>query len=145
MTDDVFAQQGIAFSKRPIRILVVDEEAGDLKILRLTLEGQGYEVFSCATYEAGLENLETLSFDFIVVSQGTNAFEGRAVLDRAQQLDRYRPVLVLTRCINMQCYLEAMQLGAIDYLEKPVPPSDLLRFVRGHISKSEMKFHETSA
>ncbi|MGA3325412.1 MAG: hypothetical protein ABSF45_13140 [Terriglobia bacterium] len=35
--------------------------------------------------------------------------------------------------MDMPCYLEAMQMGAIDYLEKPVPPADLLRFVRGQV------------
>jgi two-component system, NtrC family, C4-dicarboxylate transport response regulator DctD len=121
------------FTARPTRVLLVDEEASDMKTLRLTLEGQGFEVFTCANYEAAIRCLETLPVDFVIVSQGTHAFEGRMVLDRAMQLDRRRPVIVVTRCMNMQCYLEAMQMGAIDYLEKPVPPGDLLRFVRAHV------------
>jgi DNA-binding response OmpR family regulator len=36
-------------------------------------------------------------------------------------------------------------MGAIDYLEKPIPPRDLLRFVRTHVASAEFKFHETSA
>jgi DNA-binding NtrC family response regulator len=125
MTGDIFAQKGIEFLARSKKVLLVDEEAGDLRTLRLTLEGQGFEVFTCTSYEAGILRLEAEPFDFVVVSQGTQAFEGRTVLDRAMQLDRRRPVLVLTRCMNMPCYLEAMQMGAIDYLEKPVPPADL--------------------
>jgi DNA-binding response OmpR family regulator len=116
-----------------------------LRILRLILEGQGFEVFTCPTYEAGIQCLETEPFDFVVVSQGTQAFEGRRVLDRAQQLDRRRPVLVLTRCIDMPCYLEAMQMGAIDYLEKPVPPADLLRFVRAHVQYDRLKMQGSAA
>jgi FixJ family two-component response regulator len=61
------------------------------------------------------------------------------------QMDRHRPVLVLTRCIDMHCYLEAMQMGAIDYLEKPVPPTDLVRFVRAHVGNAELKLRATSA
>ena len=89
--------------------------------------------------------LEAEPFDFVVVSQGTQAFEGRTVLDRAMRLDRRRPVLVLTRCISMQCYLEAMQMGAIDYLEKPVPPADLLRFVRAHVASAESRVRGAAA
>ena len=137
MANDAFMQQDIGFSTRPTKVLLVDEEAGDLSILRLALEGQGFAVFICTTYEAGIQCLETEPFDLVVVSQGTHAFEGRGVLDRAQQQDRHRPVLVLTRCINMRCYLEAMQMGAIDYLEKPVLPADLLRFVRAHTARTE--------
>jgi DNA-binding response OmpR family regulator len=132
MTSDAFIPCGIDIAPRIIRVLLIDEDPGDLRNLRLILEGQGIEVFTCMTYEAGVRCLETERFDFVVVSQGTQAFEGRRVLDRAQQIDRRRPVLVVTRCMDMPCYLEAMQMGAIDYLEKPVPPADLLRFVRGH-------------
>ena len=121
------------FTARPTRVLLVDEEASDIRTLRLTLEGQGFEVLTCANYEAAIRCLETSPVDFVIVSQGSLAFEGRRVLDRAMQLDRHRPVMVLTRCMNMQCYLEAMQMGAIDYLEKPVPPGELLRFVRTHV------------
>ncbi len=145
MTSDIFAQQSIELTFRPKKILLVDEEAGDLKILRLTLEGQGFEVFTCTSFDAGLLCLEAEPFDFVVVGQGSRAFEGRAVLDRAMQLDRSRPVLVLTRCIDMRCYLEAMQMGAIDYLEKPIPPADFLRFVQAHVSHSEFKSNQTTA
>ena len=65
--------------------------------------------------------------------------------DIQPQLDRRRPVLVLTRSIDMHCYLEAMQMGAIDYVEKPVPPADLLRFVQAHIANVESRINETSA
>jgi len=145
MTGDIFAQKGIEFSARSRKVLLVDEEAGDLRTLRLTLEGQGFEVFTCTSYEAGILRLEAEPVDFVVVSQGTQAFEGRTVLDRAMQLDRRRPVLVLTRCISMQCYLEAMQMGAIDYLEKPVPPADLLRFVRAHVASAESRVRGAEA
>ncbi len=123
----------VEFTARPTRVLLVDEEASDMRTLRLTMEGQGFEVFTCANYEAAIRCLETSPIDFVIVSQGSLAFEGRKVLDRAMQLDRHRPVIVTTRCMNMQCYLEAMQMGAIDYLEKPVPPGELLRFVRTHV------------
>ena len=54
-------------------------------------------------------------------SQGTPAFEGRQVLERALQLHPKVPVLVVARVLDMHCYLEAMDLGAIDYLERPEP------------------------
>jgi two-component system C4-dicarboxylate transport response regulator DctD len=138
MSSDVFTQRGIGFATRSPKGLLVDEDDGDLRILRLILEGQGIEVFACTSYEAGVQCLENETIDFVVVSQGTCAFEGRKVLDRATQLDRRRPVLVVTRLIDMHCYLEAMQMGAIDYVEKPVPPWDLLQFVRTHVQHDQV-------
>jgi DNA-binding response OmpR family regulator len=133
MTADVFAQQETEPATQSAKLLLVDEDAGDLRTLRLILEGQGFQVTTCTTYEAGVQCLEAEHFDFVVVSQGTQAFEGREVLNRAMEINRHRPVLVVTRCLEMPCYLEAMQMGAIDYLVKPIPPADLLRFVRAHI------------
>jgi DNA-binding NtrC family response regulator len=127
------------------RILLVDEEPGDLRILRLVLEGHGLDVTTCTTYEAGVRNLETRRFDFIVVSQGSRAFEGRQVLDRVAQLDCHLPVLVVTRCLDMPRYLEAMQMGAIDYMEKPVPAAELLRFVRTHGQRERVTLQGNAA
>jgi DNA-binding response OmpR family regulator len=141
MVSETFTQPGIDFAAHSTKVLIIDEEASDLRVLRLILEGQGFEVFTSTTFEAGVQCLETVPFDFVVVSQGTQAFEGRRVLERATQLNRRQPVLVLTRCMDMPCYLEAMQLGAIDYLEKPVPPADLLRFVRAHTQYERTKVH----
>jgi DNA-binding response OmpR family regulator len=135
MSSDTLTQRGIELtpSVRKGKVLLVDEDRVDLKHYSLVLEEQGFKVLACASYEAGIQHLEMEPIDFVLVSQGSRAFEGRRVLDRAIQLDRYRAVLVVTRSIDTGCYLEAMQMGALDYVEKPLPPSELLRFVQAHI------------
>jgi len=40
--------------------------------------------------------------------------------------------VVLTHCLHMGCYLEAMQLGAVDYLEKPLTPADVEHLLTTH-------------
>jgi DNA-binding NtrC family response regulator len=76
--------------------------------------------------------LDLGGFDFIIVSQGSADFEGRGVLERATEIDRRLPVLVVARCLDMHCYLEAIQLGAVDYLAEPVPAAELDRLVANH-------------
>ncbi len=115
------------------KVLLVDEDFKDLQNYAAILERQGYEVRTCATYAEGVGCLGGESFDFIIVSQGSRAFEGRTLLERILTIDRRTPVLVLTRCVDMGCYLEAMQMGAVDYLEKPLRPSDLTRVVMTHL------------
>ncbi len=80
-----------------------------------------------------LECLDKETYDFVVVSQGSRAFEGRFLLERVMTVDRRTPVLVLTRSVDMYCYMEAMQLGAVDYLEKPLPPAEIVRIVETHL------------
>jgi DNA-binding response OmpR family regulator len=87
----------------------------------------------CSRSEEGVDRLERQRFDFVLVCQGTPAFEGKPVLERAIALDRRMPVLVVTRCPNMHCYLEAMQLGAFDYVEKPIEATQLARMVETHL------------
>ena len=61
----------------------------------------------------------TRDFDFVIVSQGSPAFETHPLVELTLARNRHTPVVVLARCLEMNCYLEAMQLGAADYLEKP--------------------------
>jgi DNA-binding NtrC family response regulator len=116
-----------------ISVLVVDEDTNDLHFFSSLLEQEGYDVRACATYADALRWLESEIFDFVIVSQGSRKFEGRSVLKRANEIDRRLPVLVLARCACVDCYLEALQLGAWDYLEKPLPAQQLLRFIKSHL------------
>jgi DNA-binding NtrC family response regulator len=58
---------------------------------------------------------------------------GLSVLDRSVEIEWSVPVLVLARHVCMESYLEAMQQGAVDYLQKPVLPDEMARVVRSHL------------
>ena len=115
------------------KILLVDESLRDLQYYAAILQWQGHEVRIAASYREGWLALEREHFDFVIVSQGSRQFEGRALVQRALEIERRLPVLVLTDCLDMGCYLEAMQLGAADYLEKPVLPAEIARLIETHV------------
>jgi ActR/RegA family two-component response regulator len=71
----------------------VDEEAQDLQLYCRLLESRGFEVSACNSIEGGLAYLEGEQFAFVLVGQGSKAFEGRKVLDRALQRARTLPRL----------------------------------------------------
>ncbi len=110
-------------------VLLVDEDREDLQYFGVILQEFGYQVRGCESYEEGTRLLDSEPFDFIIVSHGSHHFEGRSVLERANQIDRHLPVVVVARCLDMTCYLEAMQLGAVDYLAEPVNVQELGRVV----------------
>jgi DNA-binding NtrC family response regulator len=114
------------------KALLVNEEPGDLDFYRNLLQGWGYQVRACHSYAEGVCCLGSEVFDFVVVSQGSPHFEGRCVVERAIEMDRRLPVVVVARALDMRCYLEAMQLGAVDYLEEPVTVSEMGRVLRNH-------------
>jgi len=109
--------------------LLVDEDTTDLQLYTELLRGQGHKVDCCTTYLEGAERLEREWYDLIILSQGGRSFEGQPLLERAIELDRWRPVLVLTRAVDIHSYLDVMYLGAHDYVEKPSPPWEILKTV----------------
>ena len=117
----------------PGRVLIVDQERTDLSFYATVLQGQGYLVRACESYEEGLCRLNAEPFDLIIVDQGSPHFEGRCVLEQLIEKNRHLPVLVVARCHNMHCYLEAMQLGAVDYLAEPIAASDFQWVVDTHL------------
>lgn len=120
-------------SKLRTKVLLVDDDTRDIRYYSAVLQSRGYEVEPCSTYSDGIQRLEHGAFDFIVVSQGSSAFEGKVVLERAIEIDRHVPVLVLASRLVVSCYLDAIQLGAVDYLEKHVHPQDLVWVLDTHL------------
>jgi DNA-binding NtrC family response regulator len=102
-------------------VVLVFEELGDLETYGSSLCSLGYKIVMCNSVDEGIKALETENVSFVIVSQGTPSFEGRKVLERSLQLHPDVPVLVVARVLDVHCYLEAMDLGAIDYLERPDP------------------------
>jgi DNA-binding NtrC family response regulator len=122
------------------KVLIVDDDPRDLFLYAACLQQGGCEVRTCNSYVEGVHALEAEVFDFIVVSQGTRAFEGRRVLERAIAISRRLPVVVVARSLEMGCYMEAMQLGALDYFEKPIAPSEIVRLVT-----TNLRFRQAAA
>ena len=115
------------------KVLLVDESPEDLQYYAAILRWHGHEIRIAPSYREGWLALDKEQFDFVIVSQGSREFEGRVLVQHAIEIERRLPVLVLTNCLDMGCYLEAMQLGAADYLEKPVLPSEIAHLIETHI------------
>ena len=115
------------------RILMVIDEPDSLGHHSELLRSMGYEVLACTSYGDGLAMLQDEDFDFVTVGQGGMDFEGKGVVKRALEIDRNTPVLVLARNSDRDNYMEAMQLGAVDYLEMPVTEDEFMRVLRTHL------------
>lgn len=115
------------------KALVVGEDRARLACHGAALQRAGWMVVSCGAYTEALTFLRSVAFDLVVLDQGTSAFEGRPVLECALLADRRRPVVVVARCLDMGCYLDAMWLGAADYLEEPVTEMELTRVAETYL------------
>ncbi len=75
------------------KILLVDESLRDLQYYAAILQWQGHEVRIAASYAEGRLAIEREHFDFVIVNQGSRQFEGRALVQRALEIERRLPVL----------------------------------------------------
>jgi len=115
------------------KALLVDECPEDPRYFVDIFDGYGYRVRACNSYQEGVRCLGDEVFDFVIVSQGTPKFEGSWVLERAIEVNRGLPVLVVARCLDMGCYVEAMHLGAVDYLVEPLTVWEVGRVLESHL------------
>ena len=102
-------------------VLLILEESKDLEVYANFLHDRGYETLTCTSPGEGLNALENKAVSLVIVSQDTPAFEGRLLLERSLRIHPDVPVLVVARVLNIHSYLDAMDLGATDYLERPDP------------------------
>ena len=111
------------------RALLLDDDEKDVKYFTSLLEGLAYSVRAFANYQEAEECLEHEPFDFIVVSP---AFEAHRLMELTLARRRHTPRVLLTRCLEMNCCVAAMQLGAADYLEKSLSPTEFVHLVTTH-------------
>lgn len=117
----------------PTRILVACEGADDVGYYTAVLRSRGYAVSSATCFEDAAKTIARTTFDLVIVSQGGTDFKSKPVLEVAVERDRQMPVIVLTRAVNVDCYIDAVQLGAVDYVETPLSPGELANLVSAHV------------
>jgi DNA-binding NtrC family response regulator len=115
------------------KVLVVDGDLHALELHAAPFEAQGFEVHKCASCETALRSVEREDFDLALIDQGSSAFEGRRVIRHLIRYNPGTPFVVLARLADIQCYFEAMELGAMNYLQKPVSAADMDHLIRGYL------------
>lgn len=107
------------------KVLIFDEDAEDLARHAEPFEAHGFEVYKCMSIETVMRCVEREEFDFALVDQVTPAFEGLRVIRHLVRYNLHTPFVVVARQKNTLCYQQALALGAMDYLEKPVSRKEM--------------------
>jgi two-component system, NtrC family, response regulator AtoC len=118
------------------RILVAEDEGGVRTLLQETLEGAGHEVVAVADGLAALSALREGGFDVLLTDLRMPGCDGMAVVRAARHEQPDVEAIVLTAFGAVSTAVEAMKLGAFDYLEKPISsPADLRKLVAGALAR----------
>ena len=115
--------------KRPW-ILVVDDEPTVLRALRVALEAQDYVVTAVLNGEDALARITNGAFDLVLLDLGLPGISGFDVIQRVRVLFPTLPIIVLSAQGEVAAKVEALDLGADDYVAKPFSVRELLARVR---------------
>jgi two-component system, OmpR family, KDP operon response regulator KdpE len=117
------------------RILVVDDEEQILRALRRALVARGYEVETASDGEEAISEVEAAMPDLVVLDLNLPVIDGMEVCRRLRGWTNV-PILVLSVREDERGKVEALDLGADDYLTKPFGVEELLARVRALLRRS---------
>ena len=123
------------------RVLLVDDDPGLLRTLQVLLEDEGgYTVVTAASGEGALaEQRGSGPFDVVVTDVSMPGMGGMALLRELRQLRPELPVLMMTAFGSVASAVEAMKLGAYQYLTKPIEPDELLMQLERALGESRQR------
>jgi two-component system response regulator PilR (NtrC family) len=125
--------------RRPARILVVDDERSMRELLAIVLRREGHEVLLADSGRAAIEALEREPVDILISDIKMPDVSGVDVLRAAKRVDQDILGIMITAFASTETAVEAMRLGACDYLSKPFDV-DLLRMkVREKIENRQLR------
>src|SRR5882724_11745338 len=101
------------------RVLVVDDERRMRRVLQIQLERMGIDSVAAESGEEALDRFQAEKIDLVLTDLKMPGMSGLELLARVRELDADVPVIVLTAYGTVQTAVEAMKLGAFDYVLKP--------------------------
>lgn len=124
-------------------ILLIDDDPSIQKLLKATLEQNGYTTISCPSGEAGLEKLEQNTFEAVILDVVLPNMDGWDVLKwiRNHPVQHRLPVIMLT-CKDSEIEtVLGLEMGADDYLSKPVRYHELIARLKKACHKNANVLH----
>lgn len=118
-------------------ILIVEDRESLRRMLQRALTGEGYRVTAAADGEAAVEHLGRDGYDLVLTDLKLPGVSGLEVLAASRAAQPDTPVVVLTGYGTVGTAVEAMKLGALDFLEKPVELEELFRLTAGAVGGDE--------
>ena len=116
----------------PIRVLIVDDERDTLDLIDLTLRTAGYDIHLANSGEESLEMIRSNTFDIVLLDIMMPDMSGFDVLRTLKEESDNHPVVFLTAKAMPEDRQEGMDLGADDFLAKPVTRGSLLDTIKKH-------------
>ena len=112
------------------RILIVDDDADIVRIVSAMLEGQGWHVLNAYSGADALRTVREEHPDLVLLDIMMPGMDGIEVLREARRIAPGMRVIMTTAFGDVGSYLESMDLGACEYINKPFETTELLAMIR---------------
>lgn len=122
-----------------VHILLVDDETAILETLQILFRNEGYRVSVCASGPEALDRLGEERPDIVLTDIRMPGATGLEVLSRAREVDEEMAVILMTAQASLQSAVQAVNLGAYHYLQKPFANDELLALCRRAVEARELK------
>ena len=109
----------------PLKILLVDDEEGIRKVLKITLESAGYKVLTAPDGETGLDIFVREAPDLVITDIKMPGIDGIELLKRIKHLNPETEVIMITGHGDMDLAVKSLQYEAADFITKPIDSLDL--------------------
>ncbi len=122
----------------PQRVLVVDDERGIREALRQVLEYEGMEVVTASSGDEALESMPGFHPHLVLLDVKMAGMDGLQTLAKIRAIDDTLPVVMISGHGSIQTAVEATQLGAYDFLEKPLDTDRILLTLRNALQHVDL-------
>lgn len=120
------------------KILVVDDDPSILKVIRMRLEAQGYQVVTAIDAQKAIDLATENMFDMALLDLKLNGKDGIQLMEDLHQLNPEIPVIILTAYGTIKSAVAAMKKGAYSYLTKPFNHEELLLQTQNCLERSRL-------
>jgi len=120
-------------------IHVIDDEPVIHDVLNQLLTSEGYEVESSSSGEEGLEKFSPQSTDVVLLDLLMPGMDGIEVLRRLRKIDPAAAVIIITAYGSVESAIDAMKIGALDYIQKPFKHDDLLLTIERAVERRRLQ------
>lgn len=121
------------------RILIVEDEKSMKEVLNILLEGEGYAVTSAVDSVDGMNLLNRDIFDMVITDIKMPKINGFEILKKVREISPDTLVIMITAFGTTESAIEAMQLGAYDYIHKPFKIDEIRIVVKKALEKRRLR------
>ena len=121
------------------KILVVDDEQSMTQFLGIVLRKEGYQVTTVNSGREGLERVKSENFDVVITDIKMPGMDGIQLLQGIKKLDATLPVVIMTAYASQQSAIDAVNLGAFQYLIKNAKNDEIKLVVRNALELRKVR------